>query len=283
MRTPDAAAPSPQRGAAAQAAVAAADPLRRLVAIIALLRSPEGCPWDRKQTHASLRPHLIEEAYEVIDAIDSGGHRELAEELGDLLLQVVLHSQIAAERGDFGIDAVATAICDKLIHRHPHVFGAAEVADADGVVEQWDRLKAAEKPDRPRRSITDELPRYLPALLRAAKLQKRVARVGFDWGHASDVVAKIEEELGEVRQALAAGDHRHIEEELGDLLFAAVNLVRFLKIDPELALDRSTAKFIARFRKVEERAAAEGRPLTDYTLAELDRFWDEAKEGEKMA
>jgi len=249
-----------------------------LLAVIHRLRGPDGCPWDREQTLATLRPFLLEECYELLDAIDGGDADHHAEELGDVLLQVLLQAQIRAEQGDFTFDDVATRLADKLVHRHPHVFGDRTVSGSDEVVRNWEALKADEKQER--RSVLDGVPRHMPSLQRSQRIQSRAARVGFDWDEVDDVMAKIEEELGEIREAMAEGDDAHVEEEVGDLLFAVVNLSRFLKINAELALDRTVAKFITRFRSVEAGLAARGRSVQDATLAEMDALWDEAKREE---
>ncbi len=255
---------------------AISDPIRRLVAIMATLRGPGGCPWDHKQTHQSLTPHLIEEAYEMIEAVEEGNDPHLVEELGDVLLQVVFHAQIAREGDRFDLDTVAQSICDKLIHRHPHVFGDAQAHTSQQVLSQWERIKAEEK-RLERDSITSGIPKQLPALLRSAKLQKKVARVGFDWDGIEDVLAKVEEELAELRQSLALRDQAAIELELGDLLFSVVNVARFAKVDPEIALHRSIEKFIRRFRQVEQMVESSGRPIQECSLRELDAFWERAK------
>jgi MazG family protein len=252
-------------------------PIQQLRAIIAALRAPEGCPWDREQTHASLRAGLIEEAYEVVEAINTGDDANLREELGDLLLQSVFHAQIAAEEGRFDFDDVARGIVEKLIRRHPHVFGAERCADSAEVLRKWDDIKRAEKGDRAE-SALDGVSGGLPALLRAEKVQKKAARVGFDWSETAPVVAKIREELAEVEAELTAGvNAERIEEEMGDLLFSVVNLARKLKIDGETALQRATDKFARRFRQVEALARERGIALEKLTLAELDALWDEVK------
>jgi MazG family protein len=249
----------------------------QLVDIIAKLRSPGGCPWDREQTHASLRAGLIEEAYEVVEAINSGDDANLREELGDLLLQSVFHAQIATEEGRFNFDDVARAISEKLIRRHPHVFGADRCADSAEVLRKWDDIKRAEKGAKATASALDGISNGLPALMRAEKVQKKAARVGFDWSEAAPVVAKIREELAEVEVEVAAGASAKIEEEIGDLLFSVVNLARKLKIDGETALQRATDKFATRFRAVEALARERGIALEGQTLAELDLLWDEVK------
>jgi MazG family protein len=253
-------------------------PIQQLRAIIAALRAPEGCPWDREQTHASLRPGLIEEAYEVVEAINTGDDANLCEELGDLLLQSVFHAQIASEEGRFNFDDVARGISEKLLRRHPHVFGEDRCADAAEVLRKWDDLKRAEKGNQAT-SALDGISGGLPALMLAEKVQKKAARVGFDWSEVAPVVAKIREELAEVEVEVAQGDNAKIEEEIGDLLFSVVNLARKLKVDGETALQRATDKFAGRFRGVEALAKERGLALDKLTLAELDVLWDEVKRG----
>jgi len=248
--------------------------ITRLLQIMARLRSPTGCPWDREQTHRSIRHNLIEETYEALDALDSGNMPEFCDELGDLLLQVVFHSQIASEAGQFDFDTVAQTIAEKLLRRHPHVFGKAKADTSREVLRQWEDIKKIEKKSA---SIYAEVPRSLPALLKADKIQRKASRVGFDWKHAKDVVAKVEEELREMKAALASGNRRHFEEELGDLLFATVNLARFEKLDPEDLLNRTTHKFVKRFQQVERAVHKQGKRLEDCTLEELDALWDSVK------
>jgi MazG family protein len=251
-------------------------PIQQLRAIIAALRAPEGCPWDREQTHASLRPGLIEEAYEVVEAINTGDDANLCEELGDLLLQSVFHAQIASEEGRFNFDDVARGISEKLLRRHPHVFGEDRCADSADVLRKWDDIKRAEKGTKAT-SALDGISGGLPALMRAEKVQKKAARVGFDWSETAPVVAKIREELAEVEAEVAQGDNAKIEEEIGDLLFSVVNLARKLKVDGETALQRATDKFATRFRGVEALATERGLTLDKLTLTELDVLWDEVK------
>lgn len=253
----------------------ATPPVTRLREIVARLRAPDGCPWDREQTHSSLRAALLEETYEIIDAIDNADDSNLREELGDLLLHVVMHAQLASERGAFEFDAVATEICEKLIRRHPHVFGDQTAADSAEVLRQWEELKRAEKKDRT--SVLDGVPRALPALMRAQAAQKKAARAGFDWAEAGEVLAKIEEEAAELRQAMAAEDTAHVREELGDLFFSVVNLARKLGQDAEMSLNAATDKFSARFRAVERAAEAGGRRVQDCTAEELNAYWDAHK------
>ncbi|RKQ73118.1 tetrapyrrole methylase family protein/MazG family protein/ATP diphosphatase [Oceanibaculum indicum] len=256
---------------------------------MARLRAPDGCPWDRAQNFASIAPYTIEEAYEVDDAIRQGDMGQLREELGDLLLQVVFHAQMAKEDGHFDFDAVATAISDKLVERHPHVFTDAAAENAEAVKLTWEELKAAERTRKAEAkgrtaSILDDVGRALPALMRAEKLQKRAARVGFDWPDTDQVIAKIEEELAELKHELAAGtrDAENIHEEMGDLLFALTNLARHLKVDPELALRNCNAKFERRFTYIESALAADGRAPDQASLAEMEALWQRAKTEEKL-
>ncbi|RKY64497.1 MAG: nucleoside triphosphate pyrophosphohydrolase [Candidatus Latescibacterota bacterium] len=245
----------------------------RLVEVVARLRRE--CPWDRKQTHESIRPYLIEEAYEVAEAIGSGDDGELKEELGDLLLQVVFHARMAEERGAFSVGDVVKGLVEKLVRRHPHVFGEVEVEDAEEVLERWEEIKKKEG----RESLLDGVPRSLPALLRARRVQEKASKVGFDWERAEGALGKLGEELGELEDAMRSGDRVRAEEELGDLLFSVVNLSRFLGLDPEWALHKAIDKFVARFKKVEEELAERGKDPREATLEEMDRIWDETKAG----
>ncbi len=259
----------------------AADPFRRLVAIMARLRGEGGCPWDREQNHQSLVPYLIEESYEVKESIDRGDMEGLREELGDLLLQAVFHAQLAREAGRFDIDDVLRGICSKLITRHPHVFGNVEVASSAEVLQNWEQIKLGEKKNREEApSRLGGVPKQLPALLRAHRVQEKAARVGFDWEQVRDVFAKVREEIGELEAAVAAGSAAGVQAEIGDILFAIVNLARFLKVQSELALHECVERFIRRFRYIEERAAEQNRNLEDMSLAEMDALWNEAKEHE---
>lgn len=254
----------------------------RLIALMARLRAPDGCPWDREQTPASLKPQLLEEAYEVLEAIDGSNAAHLTEELGDLLLHVVFQAQIAREAGLFTFADVVQGIAEKLVRRHPHVFGSEKVADAAGTIALWTELKKAEKPER--LSTLDGVPRMLPALMRAEAIQKKASRVGFDWPSVDGALAKVREEMAELGEELqkspndapASKNHR-VAEELGDLLFSLVNLSRHLKLDAEDLLTHATDKFVRRFQVVEKTAQAEGYDLKKLTLAELDRLWDLAK------
>jgi tetrapyrrole methylase family protein/MazG family protein len=242
--------------------------------IMQRLRAPGGCPWDRKQTHRSLRHDLIEECHETLAALESGKTNDFRDELGDLLLQIVFHAQIASEKKRFDFDAVAKSIADKLVRRHPHVFGGRKLRTSKAVIRQWEVIKKTEKNSH---TILAELPPTLPALLKADKVQRTVARVGFDWRHADDVVAKIEEELCELKDAMASGGQRQFEEELGDLLFAVVNLARFKGVQAEDLLNRAIRKFTARFQEVERNVHAQGKRLDQCPLEELDTLWETAK------
>jgi tetrapyrrole methylase family protein/MazG family protein len=250
--------------------------IARLLKIMARLRGPGGCPWDREQTHQSIRHNLIEECYEALDALDAGDTDAFKDELGDLLLQVVFHAQMASEDGKFDFDAVAKSINDKLVRRHPHVFGTTKARNSAEVLQQWEAIKKTEKSASSIVHIED-LPKHLPALLKADKVQRKVARVGFDWKRTKDVVAKIEEEVREVKGALASKSRKHFEEEIGDLLFAVVNLARFENLQAEELLNRSTAKFVKRFQVIEKAVHASGRRLEDCTLKELNALWESAK------
>lgn len=255
-------------------------PFEELVDIMAKLRSKGGCPWDQEQTHQTLRPYLIEEAYEVLDALDNGEDGDFRDELGDLLLQVVFHAQIATEEQRFDIHDVARAINDKLVRRHPHVFGDIRADTADEVLTNWEKIKQEEKGEEGAGSVLDGLPAGMPALLRAYRIQEKVARINFDWDDVKAVLEKVGEEIGEVRRALEHGDRAKIEEEMGDLLFSLVNLSRHLNVPPEDALRRSNDKFIRRFRFIEAALELKGESLEKATFEELDALWDEAKRRE---
>lgn len=261
---------------------------------MAALRAQNGCPWDRKQTHESLKPYLLEETYEVLETIDQGDPAKLREELGDVLLQVIFHSQIAAEVGTFTVEDVLDTLAEKLVRRHPHVFGNGDqtstLTNSEQVLNQWEHIKRAEREAAGgTQSALDGVPKTLPALLRAYQTQARAARVGFDWPHnvagLEHIFGKVAEEVDELKEALAQaesgpnqpGRQTDIEAELGDILFSLVNLARFVKVNPEEALRRSTNRFIDRFHLVETQAAEKGTSLTDMTLAEMDELWDEAK------
>jgi MazG family protein len=250
-----------------------------LLELMARLRAPGGCPWDREQTLQSLRPYLIEEAYEVLDAIEREDWVHLPEELGDLQLQIVFQAQMASESGLFSIDDVIDAISRKLIRRHPHVFGEESIDTAGRVVKRWEEIKAEEKAERggPAGSILDETLRHQPAVLEAYDLGKRASREGFDWERYEDLIAKLREEAEELAEARDGGDSDDLEDEVGDLLFMAVNIARFLKVNPELALKRSNRKFRERFGYVERALEARGRTLQESTLEEMEELWQQAK------
>jgi len=255
------------------------DPMHRLLAIMARLRDPErGCPWDVEQTFATIAPYTIEEAYEVADAIERQAWDELKGELGDLLFQSVFHAQMAAEAGHFTFDDVATAIADKMVARHPHVFGdESNAKSADQQVEDWETVKAAERTAKARGGVLDDVALGLPALMRAEKLQKRAARVGFDWPQIGMVVDKIAEEARELAEARDTLPQDKIAEEMGDLLFVMANLARHLKVDPETALRAANAKFIRRFADIEATLAMQGKRPEDSGLTEMDMLWNAAK------
>ena len=248
----------------------------RLVEIMRRLRGPGGCPWDAEQTHGSLRRYLIEEAYEVIEAIDKNDPELLKEELGDLLLQPIFHAAIAEEQGEFSMGEVIETICDKLVRRHPHVFGDQVVKSAEEQVENWERIKKREKGEE-RKSALAGIPPQMPALMKAQKLTEKAARVGFDWEHVDQVFAKVLEELRELEETMVAGDQERMEAELGDLLFAIVNLGRFLTLDPEQALGKTISRFTKRFTFIEDALHGSGKSMKDATLAEMDLLWEEAK------
>ncbi len=253
----------------------------RLVEIMRKLRGPGGCPWDAEQSHESLKRYLLEECYEVIEAIDKNDPELLKEELGDLMLQPVFHAVIAEEKAEFTLDEVLEAISDKLVRRHPHVFAGQVVKTADEQVENWERIKKKEHGEE-RKSALAGVPPHLPALLKAQKITEKAARVGFDWEHTDQVFAKVLEELREFEETMAAGDEKRMEAELGDLLFAIVNLGRFLSINPEEALRKTIARFVSRFAHIEETLHARGTQLKEATLEEMEVLWEEAKEREDV-
>ncbi len=246
--------------------------LEELIEVIRKLRAPDGCPWDRKQTHESLRPNMLEEAYEAVDAIDDNDMAHLREELGDVLLQVLLHSQIASENNEFNIDNVAKELKDKLIHRHPHVFGDIKIDNADDVLAVWEKRKAEEKSHR--KSAMDGISRSQSALISAQKISKKAVKTGFEWPNEESLYECIMSEFNEFKEAVQEGDKIHMEEEFGDILFATVNLARWNKIDAEQALLKANKKFEKRFRKMEELAE---KPLNDYSFEEFDALWKQAK------
>lgn len=247
------------------------------VEIIRRLRAPGGCPWDREQTHKSIRNDFLEEAYEAADAIDNSDNEALCEELGDVLLQVVLHSQIAKDENEFDISDVIDTVARKMILRHPHVFGEVIAETSEEVLSNWDKIKMEEKAMYTATDTLKSVPVAFPALMRAAKVQKRAAKVGFDWDEIGGPLSKIEEETGELREAINSENTEEIFEEFGDLLFAAVNVSRFLKVNAEEALNKATNKFITRFENVEKLAIERGIDMEKSSLEELDKLWDEAK------
>lgn len=247
------------------------------IEIIRVLRAPGGCPWDREQTHKSIRNDFLEEAYEAIDAIDNADDTALCEELGDVLLQIALHSQIASEENSFDISDVIDTVARKMVLRHPHVFGDVKVADSEEVLSNWDKIKNTEKNMLSATDTLRSVPAAFPALMRAQKVQKRAAKAGFDWDECSGAFDKIGEETAELKKAIRGGDQAEIFEEFGDLLFSCVNVSRFLKINSEEALNSATNKFISRFAKVEELANERGIDMKTAPLSELDKLWDEAK------
>ena len=262
----------------------------KLVALQARLRARNGCPWDREQTHTTLRTYLVEETYEVLDALQSGDDAKFAEEMGDLLLQIVFHSQIAAEEGRFTVADVIREVHEKMVRRHPHVFGEKRAKDAAEVLRNWEQIKAQERRTetengRPRatsaeKSLLDGVPRTLPATLEGLQLTKKAARVGFDWEDAAGIFEKMREECAELRHALDKKESAKVEEEIGDLLFAAVNLARFLQVDPEIALKNANAKFSRRFREMERLARASGRAFEKVPRGEMESLWEAAKRRE---
>jgi MazG family protein len=251
------------------------DRFRKLCEIVAKLRAPGGCPWDREQTHESLLPALIEEAYEVAEAASAKNDAHFREEMGDLLLLVVMHAEIAQESGRFNIDNVLQEISDKLVRRHPHVFGTSDARDSGAVLKQWEAIKREEK--KADSHYLASLPKALPALIRAQKAQSKAARVNFDWTEVRDAIAKVEEELCEVKEAIALQNREMITDEIGDVLFAVVNLARKCEIDAESALQKATDKFVARFNRLEDELRRQDKRLGDVDLAEMDAIWERIK------
>jgi len=260
--------------------------IQKLVDLVARLRGDNGCPWDKEQTRETLKPMLVEEAYEVLDALDATDPALLKEELGDLLFQVVFHAQIAAERGEFTLAGVIDRLHEKMVRRHPHVFGDADLRTAGDVLRNWEDIKAAERgtvstsDPASEKSILDGIPSRLPALHQAYQITAKASRVGFDWSRLEDILAKLEEEADELAAARDRADPEELAGEVGDLLFVVVNVARFLSIDPETALARSNRKFMRRFRYVETRIKEQGRELKNATLEEMDALWNEAKKNE---
>lgn len=257
-------------------------PIDRVLEIMRKLRDPDkGCPWDREQNLETLKPFLIEECYELIDAIDSGDVEKHKDELGDMLLQIVFQVQLRQEKGEFGFDDICTVLAEKLIRRHPHVFGDVTVTGSKDVLTKWEQIKNTEKKSG-KRSVVDGVPNHLPALMKAHQVQSRAARVGFDWSAIHDVMAKLEEELEETKEAMRSGNKEHIAEEIGDLLFSVVNLSRYQKLHAEELLAATIRKFARRFQAVEGHVHAAGKQMTDCSLAELDAFWNAVKRGERQ-
>jgi tetrapyrrole methylase family protein/MazG family protein len=248
-----------------------------LIEIMSVLRSEKGCPWDRVQNHETLKKYLIEETYEVLDAIELNDRDKLCEELGDVLLQVVFHAKIASDSGDFDITDVIDGICRKMVSRHTHVFGGAKAHTPDEVLVNWEKIKKNEKGQNSTTEVMKDVPKCLPALMRGYKVQKIAAKAGFDWDNIEDVFKKVREEIGELEEVYKGQNEEKITEEIGDLLFSVVNLSRFLGIQPELAITATTNKFIDRFEYVEKKALENGLKLEEMTLKEMDAFWDEAK------
>jgi MazG family protein len=277
-----------QRKAAGRKRRSAGDWFEKLVALQARLRAPNGCPWDREQTHATLRTYLLEEAYEVLEALEGRDDAKLADEMGDLLLQIVFHSQIAAEQGRFTVSEVVQSVHDKLVRRHPHVFGKTRARDARDVLKNWEQLKAEERKTEKKgrstaESLLDGVPKNAPAALEAFQLTRRAARIGFDWENAGGILEKWREEAAELQRALEAKDPARVEEEIGDLLFVAVNLARFLQVDPEIALKKANRKFSTRFRAMEALARAKGQSLAALPREEMERLWEESKRAERVS
>lgn len=248
-----------------------------LLKIMELLRSENGCPWDREQDHQSLKKYLLEETYEVLEAIDMNDKKKLAEELGDLMLQVIFHAQIGKEHRDFDINDVITGICRKLISRHTHVFGSDRADTPDEVVENWEAIKKREKGLKSHTSVLRDVPRSLPALMRSYKVQQKAAQVGFDWDNIEDVFAKVDEEIQELKDVYNSKNVERITDEMGDVFFALVNLSRFLSVQPELALTRTINKFIERFDYIEKESVKAGKKLEEMSLPEMDELWNRAK------
>ncbi len=248
-----------------------------LIEIVSILRAPGGCPWDAEQSHESIRKDFIEETYEVIEAINKNNPEMLREELGDVLLQVVFHTSIEAEKGVFNFDDVADEVCKKLIIRHPHVFGDVNVSSTEEVLTNWDAIKMKTKKQNTVTETLESIPREFPALMRANKVQKKAAKAGFDWDNIEGTILKVKEEIGEVEEAIKKGNEEEITDEIGDLLFAAVNVSRFSSVEPEEALTKATDKFISRFSIVEKLAKENNTDMSKASIEELDKLWEKAK------
>ncbi len=251
--------------------------INSLLEIMKKLRAPQGCPWDQEQTHASLTRYLLEETYEVIEAIEEDNPEALTDELGDLLLQVVFHAQIGWEQDTFSMEDIINGVCTKLIRRHPHVFADTEVESVGDVLRNWEAIKKEETRTKDRVSLLDGIPPHLPALLKAEKVQNKTAKVGFEWDTITGAFTKLTEEMAELHQAIASKSQEEIDEELGDVLFCLVNIARYLSVNPELALNRTTNKFISRFKFMEELAQKQNLDFSSMTLAEMDHLWEQAK------
>ena len=259
------------------------DPVKafaRLTAIVETLMGENGCPWDKAQTRESLKPYLVEETYETLEALDEGDPEKIKDELGDLLYQIMFHAKIAELKNEFDVGAVVENISDKMERRHPHIFAGGKLDTPDEVVDQWEIIKEKEKSHRDNSSILASVPNHLPGLARSQKLQKKAAKHGFDWDKISDVFAKLDEEIAEFKEAVLVGKDGDIASELGDILFVLVNIARHKKIDAEEALRGTNAKFIKRFHYIEERAKNMGRKISEIPLAELEKYWQEAKKNE---
>ncbi len=265
-------------------AASAGDAFERVTDIIRFLMSEDGCPWDRVQTHESLKKYMIEETYEVIDAINEKDSDHLEEELGDFILQAVYHGLLGEAEGSFDLTSVLNRVSDKMLFRHPHVFfrenGEKSTKTLDNALVRWENMKQRERSEKSQTQLMSEIPKELPALMRSFKIQKKARDVGFDWDDVKDAFAKVREETGELEEIYDTSDKQHILEEIGDLLFSVVNVARFLDIDPEEALSFTSEKFVRRFGYIEEKARSQGRELTSMTLDEMDGLWEEAKERE---
>jgi tetrapyrrole methylase family protein / MazG family protein len=251
-----------------------------LVSLMTRLRGPDGCPWDRKQTLPDLKPYVIEEAYEVVDAIDRDDRDALLEEVGDMLLEAVFIAEITREEGTFDVYDSITAIHDKLVRRHPHVFGDVEAGDAEEVLVNWEKLKSEERKAE-NKSVLSGVPQSMPALLKASRLTEKASRVGFDWRRTEDVFDKLDEEMAELREAVASGEQARVHDEIGDLLFTIANIARKVNVNAEEALQSTNRKFMSRFQSMESQVHADGRNLDQLELEEMDRLWDEAKTAER--
>lgn len=251
--------------------------IEQLLEIMEQLRGENGCPWDKEQTHQSLKPYLIEEAYEVLEAIEKNAPAEMCEELGDLLFQIIFHAQVAKESDKFNFSDIIQRIAEKMIRRHPHVFGDTEVKNSRDVLVNWEKIKQKEKEGNTH-SVLEGVPRHLPSLLAAHRLQSKVARVGFDWPHVSPALEKVREEFAEFEAAVKEEKREEMEEELGDILFSLVNVARFIEVNPEEALRKTIQKFIARFRYIEENIHHQNLSFNDVTLGDMDKLWEESKD-----